>query len=211
MGWGADSRTRSGGVCLCTHWPHTRRRRHRVERKAFVKPVGDGWESGWGPGDGGYKTVAAAVELGRMRLERNFQLLMPPSQAVTQEKNRRRPQPSFFSRSLKGAFGLDVATDVVALPTGNTEQRSAQQHSTVRLGPCFPVFVAEWSRFMATDGMRMSIEDRMQAVLNLQKNESMISTMISLEPDFREFVDKEKFYLTPTSLKRGILQVWPPI
>ena len=39
--------------------------------KRLQKPVGDGWESGWGAGGGGYKAVAAAAGIGRMRLEHN--------------------------------------------------------------------------------------------------------------------------------------------
>ena len=49
---------------------------HRVVRQPPVKPVGHGWDSGWGAGSGGYKSVAAAVGVESMRLERNWQLLL---------------------------------------------------------------------------------------------------------------------------------------
>ena len=41
---------------------------HRVVQQPLVKPVGYVWESGWGAGRGGYKAVAAAVGVRRMRL-----------------------------------------------------------------------------------------------------------------------------------------------
>ena len=40
---------------------------HRV---ALVKPVSYRWESGWGAGGSGYKTVAAAGGVGKIRFQR---------------------------------------------------------------------------------------------------------------------------------------------
>ena len=50
--------------------------RDRGHRGARAKPVGHGWESGWGAGGGGYKTVAPAVGVGRIRLEGNRRSLL---------------------------------------------------------------------------------------------------------------------------------------
>ena len=47
---------------------------NRVVSQLRVKRLGDGSESGWGAGGGGYKNVTAAVGVGGIRLERIWRL-----------------------------------------------------------------------------------------------------------------------------------------
>ena len=60
-------------------------------QRSLVKPIGDGWQSGWGAGRGSYKTVVAPG-VGRIRLEGNLPLLLGGA-GVTAPFKRRLPFP----------------------------------------------------------------------------------------------------------------------